>query len=704
MKRHSTGKKFHRIKGIKKADLNAIISETPKQIEEFIESLSSQGSLIKKVKYAYFQTKNGLKFPGFIATEPIVPNDTLVTLPRETLLTTLQAFESPLKPMFLEYPQFFSPQFHSQWEYHQILAFLLYEYQRGTDSKWYYMIVNFPRDVDYAVFWNTQELESLKDENIIKSARKKYIGLLVTFQTLRYIADKFPNLYKPGIVTMENAIWIHTSIVTRCFGGQGLKYVTMVPFCELFNHECADVCYDLEQQDQSTRYNYEFMTKKLVQGQENDDELSITSSENSQFSEDDMSDSEFVTGEYDQYQEFNFDKFSENSIINFEENIKSFFKKNQSVKSDELIKMRKEFNIRLNIQQDVFQLAIDCKAYLFQTIDFGDNFSIFFLGQIFQQLDQLIQQFFSLERSSYQARAEIQQIKIDCNLYKNFWYSFQNEVLKRPIQQKYNVFAQKIVRKPERPIFSMEQILSQPVDRSCDYYTQAFQKETFKNLLMRTRDPFEKGAQVYFCYSRLSNRIMLLKYGMSLEYNKYDSTFLRVEFLKYIKNKVGIWIVHRFKLNKLKRFKLKHIVPPYELIVFCKLIYWNTNVHSVNTIFNIQDLQLERQALSLALEILIEQNSKFKETIEELEQLLLEKSLGYHQYFAVIYRLERLRIYRRNIHLINISIIVIDKLMKGVPYEKAIERTEFDLDFYETNRYILRKYFDQIRGALYQQK
>ncbi|CAD8207605.1 unnamed protein product [Paramecium pentaurelia] len=353
---------------------------------------------------------------------------------------------------------------------------------------------------------------------------------------------------------------------------------------------------------------------------------------------------------------------------------------------------------------EIFFHSIDCKAFLFQNIDFGDNFSIFFLEQIFYKLDTLIQQYFSADKSSYQVREEINQIKNHCILYQNYWYSFQNQILKRPIQQKYNIFAQKIGKRPKRNIFSMEQILSQPVDRNCDYYTPVFKQEDFKNLLMRTRDPFEKGAQVYFCYSRLSNRKMLLKYGMALEYNKYDSAFLRVEFFKYIKNKVGLWIIHRFKLNKLKRFKLKHIIPPYEFIVFCKLIYWNSNVHSVDTIFKIQDLQLERKALSLALEILLEQNSKFKETVEDLEQSLLDKSLGYHQYFAVVYRLEKLRIYRRNIYLINIIIIVLDKMMNGVPFEQASERTEYDFDFYETNRYILRKYFDQLKWAIYQSK
>lgn len=91
---------------------------------------------------------------------------------------------------------------------------------------------------------------------------------------------------------------------------------------------------------------------------------------------------------------------------------------------------------------------------------------------------------------------------------------------------------------------------------------------------MRTRDYFEKGSQVYFCYSQLSNRMMILKYGMALEYNKFNSSFLRVEYLRYLQKKEAIWIAHRFKLDKFKRFKLKFIKPPYELIMFCKLVYW----------------------------------------------------------------------------------------------------------------------------------
>ncbi|CAD8091646.1 unnamed protein product [Paramecium sonneborni] len=702
MKRHSIGKRFKKLKGMNKADPDAIIPETPKLIEDFIESLNQQGAVINKVKYAIFQTKNGLKYPGLIATETIVPNDNLVTLPRETLLTTRQAFESPLKPMFLEYPQIFSPQFIPSWQYNIILTFLLYEYQKGPESKWHLLINNFPKDIDYAVYWKSEDLELLKDKYMVKHAKTKNGYLIATFQSIQYIASKFPSLFKPKIVTLENIIWIHTSIVTRCFGGQGLKYVTMVPFCELFNHESADVCYDLQQNDGSTKYGYEFMTQKLVKGQKDDDELSIDSFDNSQHSEDDISDSEYITGDYNEYQEFDFDGFTNKITNHFQENLKKI----PSIQEQQQLytKMMKEFNIKFNIQRDVFQLAIDSKAILFQNLDFGDNFSILFLGYIFYALDTSIKDYFDENISSFQARQIFERIKNICTTYLDNWYTFNNVVKKNPIQKKINFFAQKIGQKPTKIIPTVELLLSKPIDRSKDYYKNVWEKENFKNLLMRTRDYFEKGSQVYFCYSQLSNRQMILKYGMALEYNKFNSAFLRVEYFEYLNKKQAKWLAHQFKLDKYKRFKLKFIKPPYELIIFCKLVYWDLNVQSVDTIFQIQDLQLEKQGLSLALTILEKENSQFTEKIEDLEKQLFDKSLGYHEYFALVYRLERLRIYNYNINLIKIMIVVLDKIMKGVQFEKAIEKTDYDFDFYQTNRYTLKRYFDELRCVINKSK
>jgi hypothetical protein len=49
-----------------------------------------------------------------------------------------------------------------------------------------------------------------------------------------------------------------------------------------------------------------------------------------------------------------------------------------------------------------------------------------------------------------------------------------------------------------------------------------------------SKDQFEKGAQVYFCYGRLSNRMLLMRYGVALEFNKYDHVYLKIPFLEYL--------------------------------------------------------------------------------------------------------------------------------------------------------------------------
>lgn len=66
--------------------------------------------------------------------------------------------------IFVENPAFFAKRFTSDWEDRILLTFLLYEYQKGKDSRWFNMIRNLPRDIDYAVFWDKEEVEFLEDQ------------------------------------------------------------------------------------------------------------------------------------------------------------------------------------------------------------------------------------------------------------------------------------------------------------------------------------------------------------------------------------------------------------------------------------------------------------------------------------------------------------------------------------------------------------
>lgn len=55
-------------------------------------------------------------------------------------------------------------------------------------------------------------------------------------------------------------------------------------------------------------------------------------------------------------------------------------------------------------------------------------------------------------------------------------------------------------------------------------------------MLCSTKDQFEKGAQVFFCYGRLPNKLLLMRYGFALEHNKYDHMFLKLPTADLILN------------------------------------------------------------------------------------------------------------------------------------------------------------------------
>lgn len=48
-------------------------------------------------------------------------------------------------------------------------------------------------------------------------------------------------------------------------------------------------------------------------------------------------------------------------------------------------------------------------------------------------------------------------------------------------------------------------------------------------MLCSTKDQFEKGSQVFFCYGRLPNKLLLMRYGIALEHNKYDHMFIKID-------------------------------------------------------------------------------------------------------------------------------------------------------------------------------
>ena len=66
--RYTVGKHLRKMKNLRKADPSASIVPMPPELEDYTQELVREGLKVKNLKFALFQTKNGLKYPGLIAT------------------------------------------------------------------------------------------------------------------------------------------------------------------------------------------------------------------------------------------------------------------------------------------------------------------------------------------------------------------------------------------------------------------------------------------------------------------------------------------------------------------------------------------------------------------------------------------------------------------------------------------------------------
>ncbi len=88
-------------------------------------------------------------------------------------------------------------------------------------------------------------------------------------------------------------------------------------------------------------------------------------------------------------------------------------------------------------------------------------------------------------------------------------------------------------------------------------------------------ESFARLSQVFFCYGRLSNRSMLLRYGMALRNNRYEHVHFVVDIVKILQDEghlEALQLLKFFSLSRLKRFKLKYIAFCLELVNFCRSI------------------------------------------------------------------------------------------------------------------------------------
>lgn len=112
-------------------------------------------------------------------------------------------------------------------------------------------------------------------------------------------------------------------------------------------------------------------------------------------------------------------------------------------------------------------------------------------------------------------------------------------------------------------------------------------------MLCSEKDQFEKGAQVFFCYGRLPNKLLLMRYGIALEHNKYDHYFLRINVSEdVLGNKHMRTVLKEIQIKKYKRFKIKRTKICLELITYVRMLKWQSG-DSIDGIFSMSNCDTE---------------------------------------------------------------------------------------------------------------
>lgn len=672
--KHTLGKHYRKLKSLRKMDPKAEIKNLlSADISKYIEILTSKGIEIHHgLKLATFYTKNCLPYTGIITQNKLFPNEVLMKIPRGLLLTTKMAYFSEIKDVFDENPEFYSRYVEHNWEDNMLLTFLLYEYQKKNLSHWHFFIKSLPRDIDYLAFWKEEELDLLEDPYLKKKAKALLNEFETNYKKLCEIMEKYPNLFFKETYSYENVKWLHIHLITRSFGGRYLKYVTMVPFAEFFNHECTNVYYD-------------FMGEKIEH---------INSKEDTQSNEN-----------YDQ---------------NWEEALST---SNESNKSEESFDSRdfedinpNDLNLGNQIESDHFldkQLLENEKMarnfreiieWVLNTLDLGDVISFSYFNQVLIKLKFLKEQIFSKKNLK---NNDIKEFERGFSALQTLNVNYKFHLLQYMSENK-GIDPESEMKLTQKNIFleDLKQNNTQNIQKKPFSDPSLWPDDDFDYMILKNseHDCFEENSQVYFCYGRLSNRKLLTRYGLALEHNKYNHVFIKVSIFENLKNLAYdlVKYFNNFKLSKQKIFKLQATKFNLDFLLFAKGIFWQMEKNSIEELFEPFNIDLEIQGLLLMKKIIEKQLSeRFENEIKKDNfEIIYQKNLNYHEHFSAIYRLERKRILILHTKNIDVSIAILSKIKKGETMKMAAKKVEGleDEDEWQRNRFFLKSYLDRFNN------
>ena len=719
------GKHYRNLKKIRKPDpLASIPTALSPDLLKYIEILQSKGLEIhKNLALATFRTQNSLAYTGILAKNYLNPNEILLKIPRDLLLTTKMAYFSEIKEIYDENPEFYSRFLEKNWEDNILLTYLLFEFQKKETSHLYFLIKLLPRDIDYMAFWSENELDLLEDPYLKKKSIVIYKEFEEIFEKLSGILSKYPQKFEKETFSYENVKWIHIHLITRSFGGKYLNYVTMVPFAEFFNHECTNVYYDFEQK---TAENFQV---KNVQNPK-EENFEQKNAENSKENFEHKQNEENFENDKNHQENFeqknaevrkNDEKHKENGCNDQknEENCKeeeSLSTSNESDNSEESIgpddfleilpfsnessyENEQILDKKLLENESLASNFREIIEWVLNSIDLGDVVSCFYFNEILRKLAFIKKNCYKSPKNKGKndINAAFSQITVLNLKYKYHLLQYMSQTKgldleNLPILSQKKVFLEQTQEKKDLESLKLKRFSDE----------ELWKDDNFEYMVLKNseKDFFLKNSQVYFCYGRLSNRKLLMRYGLALEYNKYDHIFIRIGVLEHLKaTKDLINYISNLKLQKNRIFKLEAVKFNLDLLLFSKGIHWDIEKNTPEELFEPKNWDFEIKALVFMKEIFEKcLKEMFKIGFKESSELVFEKKMGYHEHFATIYRVERQRLLVLHGRILDVAIGIVKRIKKGESLEEAEKRiAELETEEeWERNRWMIKNYLEKV--------
>jgi len=167
---------------------------------------------------------------------------------------------------------------------------------------------------------------------------------------------------------------------------------------------------------------------------------------------------------------------------------------------------------------------------------------------------------------------------------------------------------------------------------------------------------------------------MLVHYGISVEYNKYENVHFKFPYFKYLTDKWLLEKVKYFKMPKVKKIKVRRRKFSLELATYYKALSWKAGVHTVDDLFYVKDLNLEFKALEMMRDFFEDFLKNCKHSEEELSETLKDPKVHYRVHFATILNLERQRCIRFHLRALLVLIKILNRLLNGEEVEQALLR------------------------------